>query len=247
MKNKERIDNLLFYKQLASSRSRAKALILEGNVTVNGKIVDKPGKLVALDSEIKVKESNKYSSRGGIKLEAAIKDFNVDISGHIAADIGASTGGFTDCLLKNGASKVYAIDVGYGQLDYNLRKDARVVVKERCNARYLKPEEIGEPVDFVTIDVSFISLDKIFPVSYSLLKPSGKCIALIKPQFEAGRAEVSKGGVVNSEKVRLRVIDKIKSVAGAVGFSVTGIIESPLKGPAGNTEYLIYLEKANES
>ncbi len=247
MKKKDRLDNLLFGRGLVKSRSQAKALILRGSVFVDGVMVDKAGKLTAVDVSIEVKEEVKYSSRGGFKLERAIEKFNIDVGGVVAVDIGASTGGFTDCLLKHQALKVYAVDVGYGQLDYVLRNDLRVVVMERRNARYLKPEDIGEPVDLVTVDVSFISLEKILPVSYSLLKPSGKCIVLIKPQFEAGRSEVSKGGVVRSEEVRLKVIDRIKDIAGKEGFQVRGVVKSPLKGPAGNIEYLMFMEKADEN
>ena len=247
MKNKDRLDNLLFQRNLAETRSQAKALVLRGSVFVGGERIDKAGKLVNIDSEIKVKEKVKYVSRGGFKLEHALNVFNIDISGDTAIDIGASAGGFTDCLLKNKVSKVYAVDVGYGQLDYVLRNDPRIVVMERCNARDLKFEDIGELVDLITIDVSFISLDKILGVSYSLLKPGGKCIALIKPQFEAGRLEVSRGGVIKSEEVRLRVVDRIKCFAGETGFEVKNVDKSPLKGPAGNVEYLMFMEKANDN
>ncbi|MDD5645309.1 MAG: TlyA family RNA methyltransferase [bacterium] len=243
---KERIDNLLFERNLAESRSKAKALILEGKVYVGGVRIDKPGKLMDVAAELTVKEGLKYVSRGGLKLEHAVDFFNINVRDKICVDIGASTGGFTDCLLKNGAAKVFAIDVGYGQIDYKLRKDERVVLLEKTNARYLRKERIGEKVDLVTIDVSFISLDKILPVSYSLLKCGGGCISLIKPQFEAERKDVGKGGVVRSESVRLKIISEIMELCVSVGYSVIGCVESPLKGPAGNTEYLIYAEKKNE-
>ncbi|MBN2189783.1 MAG: TlyA family RNA methyltransferase, partial [Candidatus Aureabacteria bacterium] len=205
-----------------------------------------PGKLINIDSPLVVKEGLKYVGRGGFKLECAIDTFKIDVKDKVCIDIGSSTGGFTDCLLKKGAKKVFAVDVGYGQIDYSLRKDKRVVLLEKTNARYLRKDRIGEKVDLVTIDVSFISLDKILPVSYSLLERGGECIALIKPQFEAGRKDVEKGGVVRNESIRLKVVSGIKDFCVATGYSVVGCVESPLKGPAGNVEYLIYAEKKNE-
>lgn len=243
---KERLDNILVERKLADTRSKAKALILGGRVYIGGALADKSGKLVNIDAPIAIKEGPKYVSRGGFKLEHAVDFFKIDIKDRICVDIGASTGGFTDCLLKKGAKKVFAVDVGYGEIDYNLRKNKKVVLFEKTNARYLRKNQIGEKVDLVTIDVSFISLDKILPVSYSLLERAGKCIALIKPQFEAGRKDVEKGGVVRSESVRLKVVSGIKELCVAIGYSVIGCVESPLKGPAGNVEYLIYAEKKNE-
>lgn len=240
IKQRERIDTLLVRKGLAPSRSRALSIIMSGYVFVDGARVDKAGTLVNKDSSIVVRESAlKYVSRAGAKLEAAFKEFNVDVHDKVALDIGASTGGFTDCLLQLGAKTVYAVDVGYGQLDWKLRQDRRVVVKERVNARYLRPEDIGELVDVVTIDVSFISLTKVIPVVPELIKPYGTLISLIKPQFEVGKGEVGKGGIVREVSKHKEVIDKITVFLEKLNFKVLGVIPSPILGADGNKEFLV--------
>ena len=240
IKNKERIDLLLVKKGLAPTRTRARTLIMAGVVFVDSTRVDKAGIIVKEDAEILVKHSTLgYVSRGGIKLEAALKEFRIDVSDKVALDIGASTGGFTDCLLKHGAKKVYAVDVGYGQLDWKLRQDPRVVVKERINARYLKSEDIGELVDVCTIDVSFISLTKVIPPVSKILKPSGILIALIKPQFEVGKGEVGKGGIVRDEKKHREVVSRIINFLEELNFRILGVITSPILGADGNKEFLV--------
>ncbi len=244
---KERLDKLLVKRGLVESREKAQALIMAGLVYVNGQRIDKAGTRVPLEAQIEIKgEACPYVSRGGLKLEHALKEFRLSVEGLICADIGASTGGFTDCLLQHGAAKVYAIDVGHGQLHWRLRQDQRVVVMEGVNARYLKPEDLPEAVDLVTIDVSFISLTKIIPAAKGLLKPGGRIVALIKPQFEVGPREVGKGGVVRDPALHQRVIEKIKNFAENLGFTVLGLTESPLLGPAGNKEFLIYLGASEE-
>ncbi len=213
---------------------------MSGSVYVDGTRVDKAGTLVRKDSSIEVKQSDlRYVSRGGIKLEAALLGFHVEVSGKVAIDIGSSTGGFTHCLLQHGARIVYAVDVGYGQLDWKLRQDPRVVVLERINARYLRPEIIGELADIVTIDVSFISLSKIIPAVILLLKPGGTLVALIKPQFEVGKSEVGRGGIVKDEYKHKLVIDKNKTFLQELGFRIVGFIPSPIFGAEGNKEFLI--------
>jgi len=213
---------------------------MSGVVYVDGLLIDKAGAFVKEDSIIDVKDDHQeYVSRGGIKLEAAINQFNIDVGGKIALDIGASTGGFTDCLLQFGARKVYAVDVGYGQLDWSLRQDSRVVLLERVNARYLRPEEIGELVDISTIDVSFISLTLIVPAIHQLLKNSGVIIALIKPQFEVGKGEVGKGGIVRDGLKHRAVVEKISSFLDQFGYKVMGVIRSPILGADGNKEFLV--------
>lgn len=240
IKNKERIDLLLVKKGLAPTRTRARTLIMAGVVFVDSTRVDKAGIIVKEDAEILVKDSTLgYVSRGGIKLEAALKEFRIDVVDKVVLDIGASTGGFTDCLLKHGAKKVYAVDVGYGQLDWKLRQDPRVVVMERINARYLKLEDIGELVDVCTIDVSFISLTKVIPALLKILKPSGILIALIKPQFEVGKGEVGKGGIVRDEKKHREVVSRITNFLEELNFKVLGVIPSPILGADGNKEFLI--------
>lgn len=230
---------------LASSCQKAKGLIMAGSVWVGGRKVTKAGAEFPIDVEVEVKESplRRYVSRGGLKLEAAIKEFGLSIQGKVCLDVGASKGGFTDCLLKNGAEKVYALDVGYGQLDWKLRNDPRVVNIERTNIRYFKGGEIKSPIDLATIDVSFISLDKVLPKVRELIGEGGEMVSLIKPQFEAGREKVRTGGVVKDRKVHQEVIDKIKLLAKDLGLEVKGLISSPIKGPAGNIEYFIYLKK----
>lgn len=241
-----RLDRLLCERGLVESRQKARALILEGNVLVDGIVVDKPGSFVRTDVSITIKERMPYVSRGGLKLEKAISAFGIDLRGKIAMDIGASTGGFTDYLLKNGVRKVYAIDVGYGQFDWRLRSDERVILFEKTNIRYLKREAIPETVDIITIDVSFISLLKVIPKAIEFLSPNGEIIALIKPQFELDRKDVGKGGVIRDESKRLSAVEKIKKGGKAMGLDVKGILESPIRGQKGNIEYFIYL-KRNEA
>ena len=214
-------------------------MIMAAQVLVNGQVVDKPGTRVPTAAEITIKKKLAYVSRGGLKLKAALNAFVVDVQGKVAADIGASTGGFTDCLLQHGAARVYAIDVGYGQLAWKLRQDPRVVIMERVNARYLTA--LSEPVDVATIDVSFISLKLILPAVQQFLTPSGQIIALIKPQFEAGRKQVGKGGVVKDPAVHRAVLYDVLEWATSNGLRVNGVITSPLRGPAGNVEFLSHL------
>ena len=231
----------------AESREKAKALIMAGLVYVDNQKADKPGDLYPEDARIEVRGKGlSYVSRGGLKLEKAMKAFGLELTGAVCMDVGASTGGFTDCMLQNGASKVYAIDVGYGQLAWALRNDPRVVNLERTNARYLTKEQVPEPVDFMSVDVSFISLTLILPAARPLLSQGGRAVCLIKPQFEAGREKVGKKGVVRDKAVHREVIEKIRGFALENGFSVLGLTFSPVKGPEGNIEYLIYLEKAEE-
>lgn len=244
---KKRLDAVLVERGLVETRARARAVIMAGDVYVDGVRTDKAGALVKEGSEIAVKDTSlKYVSRGGIKLEAALKEFRIDPEGEIAVDIGASTGGFADCLLRSGAAKVYAVDVGYGQLDWKLRQDPRVIIREKLNARYIKPEDIGEPADIVVIDVSFISLTMIIPPVLALLNSGGVLIALIKPQFEVGKGEVGKGGIVRDEAKHGEVIDKITEFVKSLGVSVLGVIQSPIEGAEGNKEFLIAAVKGNE-
>ncbi len=242
-KNKSRLDKLLFEKGLVESREKAKALILAGSVLVNGIVVDKAGALVKLDDDLDIKNKMPYVSRGGLKLEHAIKHFGIDMEEKVAMDVGASTGGFTDCLLQNNARKVYAIDVGYGQFSWMLRTHDKVVLFEKTNIRHLEKSLIFDEIDIAAIDVSFISLLKVIPKVLEFLKPSGEIVALIKPQFEAGRNEVGKGGVVRDEKKRLEIVDMIRWESEKMGLKVTGTTASPVKGPKGNVEYFIYLKK----
>ena len=237
--DRERLDVLLCQRGLADSRERARRLIMAGQVLVNGEVRDKPGFRVASAADITVTEQPPYVSRGGVKLEAALTAFGVDVRGLVAADVGASTGGFTDCLLQHGAGRVYAIDVGYGQLAWRLRNDPRVVPMERVNVRYLT--SLPEPIDLASVDVSFISLKLVLPVIKALLQPRGAVIALIKPQFEAGRALVGKGGVVKDPEVHRAVLRDLLGWVQAQGLRVQGLIPSPLLGPAGNAEFLAHL------
>ena len=244
---KQRLDLLLVERNFASSRTQAQALIMGGAVYVNGQKVDKSGTLIKTDSEISVKNSSlKYVGRGGLKLEGALVHFDIDVKGKIALDVGASTGGFTDCLLQNGAAKVYALDVGYGQLDWKLRNDDRVVVMEKVNARHMKEDDIPEPLDIIVIDVSFISLTKIIPASVNFLKPGGILIALIKPQFEVGKGEVGKGGIVRDESKHKEVVDKITKFIEELNFDVGGVIPSPILGAEGNKEFLVLAVKCSD-
>ncbi len=232
---KQRLDTLLVARGLASSREKAKRLILAGAVRVNGQLAGKPSDLVAQDATLEVHAAEKYVSRGGYKLEAALQAFHIDCAGKTCLDIGASTGGFTDCLLQHGAARVHAVDVGKGQLAWKLRQDPRVIVREGVNARELT----GEPVDIVTIDVSFISLRKVLPAAVQLLRPGGHLVALIKPQFEAGRRFVSRGGVVRNSAVHEQVkTEVIRFATVTLGLRLIGVCDSPLLGPAGNKEFL---------
>ena len=247
MSNKTRLDVLLTERGLLDSRHKAQATIMSGIVFVNGQRVDKVGTAVANDAQIEIRGATlQYVSRGGLKLEKAMQTFPLDLHDKICADIGASTGGFTDCMLQNGAKKVYAVDVGYGQLDWKLRNDARVVCMERTNARYLTHEEIPDELDFASIDVSFISLKLIFPALYGLLRQGGEIACLIKPQFEAGREKVGKKGVVRDPAVHLEVLEHFLIHAKENHFTVLGITYSPIRGPEGNIEYLGFLRKSEE-
>ncbi len=241
---KERIDVLLVERGFASSRERAKRLLMTGSVLVDQVKIEKAGTTVDPSAQIRVLGNDiPYVSRGGLKLAKAISFFHLDLSGKHAADIGASTGGFTDCMLQNGATRVYAIDVGYGQLAWKLRQDDRVINMERTNIRNVTSDQIGELLDFASIDVAFISLTKVLPVAYTLLKEDGKIIALIKPQFEAGRERVGKKGVVREASTHIEVIQNVLSFAQGIGFSVAGLTYSPVKGPEGNIEYLAQLSR----
>ncbi|MEE3393823.1 MAG: TlyA family RNA methyltransferase [Lachnospiraceae bacterium] len=244
MKKKERLDVVLVDRGMIETRSKAKILIMEGKVFVNGQREDKAGTLVPLDALIELKgQKLKYVSRGGYKLEKAIDVWKLDLTGRVCLDIGASTGGFTDCMLQNGAAKVYAIDVGTNQLAWTLRNDERVVSMEKTNFRYVTPADIPEKVDFASADVAFISLDKILGPAYALLKDNGTMAALIKPQFEAGREEVGKHGVVRDVQVQADVIKRVTEFARAAGFKVLGLDYSPIRGPEGNIEFLLYITK----
>ena len=241
---KIRLDQLVFDLGLAESRERAKTTVMSGLVFVNGQRADKPGMQVSPDVNVEVKGSAlPYVSRGGLKLEKALKVFPIDVNGKVCIDCGASTGGFTDVLLKNGAAKVYSVDVGYGQLAWSLRNDERVVNMERTNIRYISSEQIPEPLDICVMDLSFISVKLVLPAVCALLKDDAQLVCLIKPQFEAGREEVGKKGVVRDKAVHLSVIESVLSFAPTVGMTVMGLDFSPIKGPEGNREYLCYMKK----
>ena len=241
---KQRLDILLTEKNFFDSRTRAQSMIMAGKILVDGQKVDKAGTLVATDAEIRVLgEEMPFVSRGGLKLQKALDTFKIVLSGKIAADVGASTGGFTDCMLQHGAKKVYAIDVGYGQLAWKLRSDVRVVNTERTHIRNVTRENFLDELDFISIDVAFISLEKVLPVVFDVLKDSGEVVALIKPQFEAGREHVGKKGVVRDKKIHAAVIEKVLNFATEIGFGVCGLTFSPVKGPEGNIEYLAHLIK----
>ncbi|MDD6479135.1 MAG: TlyA family RNA methyltransferase [Oscillospiraceae bacterium] len=245
MADKLRLDTAVFEMGYAESREKAKAMIMAGIVYVNNQKSDKPGTTLKPDDIVEVRGATlKYVSRGGLKLEKAISAFSINLTDMVCADIGASTGGFTDCMLQNGAAKVYSIDVGYGQLAWKLRSDDRVVNLERANFRYVTKEQIPEDLDFASVDVSFISLSHILPVLNTLLKDNANAVCLIKPQFEAGKEKVGKKGVVRDKAVHIEVIEKIVNIALENGFSVLGLDFSPIKGPEGNIEYLCYLEKS---
>ncbi len=242
----ERIDLLLVKRGLALSREKAKGLIMAGEVMVEGKIVDKPGTKVALEAEIKVNEGPPYVSRGGFKLSRALEVFRVEIKGRICLDAGASTGGFTDCLLQNGAEKVIAVDVGYGQFAWKLRQDPRVVLMEKTNVRYLTPDQLPVIPSLITADLSFISITKVLPALIGILPLDGEIISLIKPQFEAGRDKVGKNGVVRSAETHQEVLTNIVQAGFESGLNCAGLTYSPILGPKGNIEYLIQWEKVQE-
>ena len=246
MKGK-RLDQRLFELGLAGSREKAKATIMSGLVYVNGQKSDKPGTPVPDEAKIEVRGSAcPYVSRGGFKLAKALPAFNIDVSGYTCIDCGASTGGFTDVLLKNGAARVYAVDVGYGQLAWSLRQDGRVVVMERTNARNLTPDMFPESMDLAVMDLSFISIRLILPAVHALLRPGGECVCLIKPQFEAGRADVGKKGVVRDRAVHERVLREMCGFFPTAGYALAGLDYSPIRGPEGNIEYLAYLKKGGD-
>ncbi len=242
---KERLDVLLVKQGYAQSREKAKAIIMSGNVFVNGEREDKAGAVFEEEKAVLTVKENplKYVSRGGLKLEKAMQVFPIDLNDAVCMDIGASTGGFTDCMLQNGARKVYSVDVGHGQLAWKLRSDERVVCMEKTNFRYMVPGDIADELDFASVDVSFISLTKILIPARNLLKENARMVCLIKPQFEAGREKVGKKGVVREPKVHSEVIEKVIDFADLVGFSILGLTFSPVRGPEGNIEYLIFLEK----
>lgn len=237
---KQRVDQLLVERGLAESREKAQALLLAGEVTVNGQRVDKPGRTIPSDAQLEVTGRLPYVSRGGLKLEAALKAFPVNPTGRVCLDIGASTGGFTDCLLQNGALRVYAVDTGAGQIDWKLRSDPRVILREHCNARHLIPEQIGELADLLVCDVSFISVTLLLPRFPPLLRPDGVMIILIKPQFEVGKGMVGKGGIVRDPQLRHEACEKVRRAAEALGYH-TALIPSPILGTEGNQEFLLYV------
>lgn len=241
---KKRLDCCLVEEGLCQSREMAKSLIMEGKVYVNNQKSDKPGTMVSEKDTVELRgETLRYVSRGGLKLEKAVKVFGIELSEKVCMDIGASTGGFTDCMLQNGAKRVFSVDVGYGQLAWKLRNDERVVNMERTNIRFVTEEQIGVLLDFVSVDVAFISLKLVLPVAYSLMRGGGRIVALIKPQFEAGREKVGKKGVVRDIGVHKEVVKTVVSFAQELGFDVKGIDFSPIRGPEGNIEYLMYAEK----
>ncbi len=247
MSEKKRLDILVYEAGLAESREKAKALIMAGEIYVDNQKSDKPGTTYPEGVHVELR-GNKlpYASRGGLKLEKALKVFPIDLTDKITMDIGASHGGFTDCMLQNGARKVYAIDVGYGQLVWKLRNDPRVVNLERTNVRYITQEQVPDPIDFFSVDVSFISLCLVLPAARPLLRDGGEAVALIKPQFEAGRGNVGKKGVVRDKRIHAEVIRKIYDFCLANGFSILGLDYSPIKGPEGNIEYLIHIRKSDQ-
>jgi len=242
-KPKQRLDLLLVERELAESREQARRLIMAGEVFVDEQMMDKAGRLVPADAVLRVRTPLRYVSRGGLKLEAALDAFAIDPTGLVAVDVGASTGGFTDCLLQRGAARIYAVDVGYGQLAWKLRADPRVVPIERTNIRYLENLPDGALADLAVIDASFIGLELVLPPTLHLLTPAGQIVALVKPQFQAGPEDVGKGGVVRDAQVHRRVLDEIAALAHTLSLSVAGLTVSPAPGPAGNIEFLIWLDK----
>jgi 23S rRNA (cytidine1920-2'-O)/16S rRNA (cytidine1409-2'-O)-methyltransferase len=241
MKPRERLDKMLVDRGFVKSRERARALIMEGKISVAGKKAEKAGTMVGADAEVTVEDDVPYVSRGGLKLESALDFFGMDPAGKIVMDIGCSTGGFTDCVLKRGAIKVYAIDVGYGQFDWSLRKDPRVVLLEKTNIRYLDKGLVPDSVDMAVIDVSFISLLNVLPKTLEFLKEDGEVLALVKPQFEVGKGMVGKGGIVKDETRRLAAVEKVREGAAAAGYKIRGFFESPVRGRKGNIEYFLCL------
>jgi 23S rRNA (cytidine1920-2'-O)/16S rRNA (cytidine1409-2'-O)-methyltransferase len=242
---KQRADRLLVDKGLVSSRERARALIMAGDVIIGDHMVDKPGHLVDTELPVRIKNDVPYVSRGGLKLQKALDHFAIDVKGLVVLDVGASTGGFTDCVLQRGAALVYAVDVGYGQLAWKLRQDERVMSLEKTNIRYLDPEALAKLPDIAVIDASFISLDKVLPNTLRLIKQGGCVVALIKPQFEVGRGEVGKGGVVRDPEKHEAVIAAVCALAERLCLEVIGVTESPITGPKGNREFLVYLKKTD--
>ena len=236
---RQRLDQLLVERGLAESRAKAQALILAGQVLLEGRRADKPGHTAPVEARLEVLAPPKYVGRGGLKLEAALDHFHIDVHGRVCLDVGASTGGFTDCLLQHGARRVYAVDVGAGQLDWKLRGDERVVLREGLNARHLRFEDIGERADLATIDVSFISVTLILPAVVPILKETGEMVILVKPQFEVGRGQVGKGGIVRDAALHEQTCARVAEAAGGFGF-LTGLIESPIRGAEGNREFLLY-------
>jgi 23S rRNA (cytidine1920-2'-O)/16S rRNA (cytidine1409-2'-O)-methyltransferase len=242
--SRTRLDVALTERGLVETRSRAQALIMARRVTVNERCVDKPGTAIAADDELRVVAlDHPWVGRGGIKLAHAVEEFGIGLEGRTCLDIGASTGGFTDVMLKSGAARVYAVDVGYGQIDASLRNDPRVVNRERVNARYLSAHDFDEPIHFVSIDVSFIPLKLILPAVVEILAPGGEIVALIKPQFEVGRADVGKGGIVRDVTKREAAVAAVRATLEHLGFAIEGLIESPIKGAEGNVEYLVYARR----
>lgn len=245
---KIRLDRLLVERGLASARERARALILAGQVLVNGNSVTKVGTLIPIEAAVTMKTLDQpYVSRGGVKLAAALEHFRLVVTGLVAMDVGASTGGFTDCLLQQGAVRVYAVDVGYGQLAWKLRQDPRVIVLERTNIRYLPREAIPEEVDLAVVDVSFISLKLVLPKVKLFLRPGGAILALIKPQFEVGKGQVGKGGVVRDPNLQLQAVSEIQDFSRSSGLTVAGVLPAPIRGPKGNQEYLLYVHSYNST
>ncbi len=243
MAQRERLDRLLVDRGLVASRQQAQRAIRAGQVTVDGRVVDKPGHPVPVEADIRLKEPPRYVSRGGLKLEAALDTFGLDVEGRVAVDVGASTGGFTDCLLQRGAARVYAVDVGYGQLAWKLRQDPRVVVLERTNIRHLERLPEGALADLAVIDTSFIGLERVLPATLRLLRPQADLVVLVKPQFEAGPDKVGKGGVVRDPRVHREVLERVVALARELGLEVAGLRASPLLGPAGNVEFLLWLRR----
>lgn len=245
---RERIDKLLVERGLAESRTKAQAIVMAGAVLANEQRISKPSDLIPVDAEIRIKGANdpasRYVGRGGLKLEAALAEFQIDVRELVCLDVGASTGGFTDCLLQRGARKVVAVDVGHNQIDWRLRTDARVEVREGVNARYLKPQDFDTQFDLIVMDVSFISATKVLPALVPLMKPDGRLVTLIKPQFEVGRGEVGKGGIVREPEKRARVVDEVNHAAEQLGLMNRGVIESPVPGADGNVEFLALYEKS---
>jgi 23S rRNA (cytidine1920-2'-O)/16S rRNA (cytidine1409-2'-O)-methyltransferase len=247
MGRKERLDKLLLEKGFVQSRERARSLIMEGKVSIDGQKMDKPGTKVDVEAKIHLRgEGRPYVSRGGEKLEGALEAFGIDPKGMVVMDVGASTGGFTDCVLQRGARKVYAVDVGYGQLAWKLQKDPRVINLEKRNIRYLKREEVGEEMDLILVDTSFISVEKFLPHLLGFLKSEGRLVSLIKPQFEVGKGEVGKGGVVRDPSLHQKVIERISEFSRGLGLNVLRVKESHLLGPRGNKEFFLYLKRADE-